>query len=127
MTWIVVACAAVAVVLIALSLRSRASTDPSGEPAAREPRPGEDMATQHLVHNVPDGFVHLRTSIPTEEAMVVHGLLTANGIGAALKPSNAAMYTHTRAQPPTMSVLVSREQVDDAEGLLRELEEDVAP
>lgn len=127
MTWVVVACAAIAVVVIALSLRSR-EAPATGEPAGRpEPRPGEGMETQHVVHNVPDGFVHLRTSIPTEEAMVLHGLLTANGIEAALKPSNASMYTHTRAQPPTMSVLVSREQADDAEGLLRELEGDPAP
>src|SRR3712207_288563 len=110
MTWIVVACAAAVIVL---ALRANRTTEP-------EPRPGEGMDPQRSLTNVPDDYVTLLASLPTEEAVVVHGLLVANGIEAAVKPDVSGMHAYTRAQPQTMSVLVSRGQADEAAGILRE-------
>lgn len=125
MTWIVVACAAVAAAVILLALRS--GGDPSGlaeepfeETPAVEPKPGAGMRRVEPVENVPDGYVRLGGPMPSEEAYVVHGLLTANGISSALVAAFSVMTHYTRQPPTTMSIAVFRDQADEAAELLRE-------
>ena len=123
MTWIVVGCAAVAVAIIVLALRAEddaEDTGPAPDEPHREPKPGEGMRRVEHVENVPHDYVVLRPSLPSEEAYVVHGLLSSNGISSALVSSFAAMTEYARQAPMTMSVAVFRGQADEAADLLRE-------
>lgn len=123
MTWIVVACAAVAVVVIALSLRSHAAPSPEhggpDEPWPDEPKPGADLPRLDQVVNVPDGYVTLRTSLPAERAYVVHGLLVSGGIEAALQPARPVLHAYHRQAPTALSVLVPEERYVEADELLK--------
>ena len=115
MTWVVVGCAAIAVAVIALSLRSEA--EPSEHEAG--PKPGEGLPRHDWLLQPPSGMVALRAALPTEEAYVAHGLLTANGIVAALTSANPIVEGYTRVQPLSMSLYVDPARYDDADALLR--------
>ena len=113
MTWFVVAAAAVAVVVIALTLR-----DPQAR--RRSPRPGEELPRHDPVANVPDGYVTIRPALVAEEAYVAHGLLLAGGIAAELREHRSMPHAYTRQPPAVLSLLVPEDQAAEAETLLRE-------
>lgn len=87
--------------------------------AAGAPRPGEDLARVDVLPNLPDGYVRLGT-LAAEEAYVVHGFLTSNGVEAVLlMPGWHGAIAHTRQAPTQLGVAVPEDRMEETRELLR--------
>lgn len=82
-------------------------------------RPGEDLPRVDLLPNLPDGYARL-DMLPSEQAYVVHGVLTSSDIPAALVMPSSGLTAYTRQTPMHLTVAVPEDRADEAAALLRE-------
>ena len=82
-------------------------------------RPGEDLPRVDLLPNLPDGYTGLEM-LASEEAYIVHGVLTASDVPAALVMPSQGFTPYTRQVPMHLTVAVPEDRVEEARTLLRE-------